>query len=619
MSWTNELLNIYDNFYSQSLNTENPMLPISHSTAKAQIEVTIDETGNFVSAYKLNKEEQETIIPVTENSGTRSSGISPMPFDDKLIYIAGDYKEYVTGKNSDNSQYYNAYMNQIKDWMNSKFTHPAVKALYLYLSKKALMSDLIKSDILVLDDKINKLDSKIKILGEAQEKLFVRFCIAYDDLTKSPKTWLDSTLFESFIQFNKSIMNNVDLCYITGEIVPVTYKHPAKVLKGSDKAKLISTNDSSGFTYRGRFSNKEEAISVGYDTSQKIHNALKWLISRSGMKFDTMSFIVWESNMADVPDIRQEPSKWQDLDNIDFDELIENESYTSDEQYMALLKQMIFSFRDKLEPHSKIMLLGLDAATTGRLSIATYSELEASLFYKNLLNWHQNIATYRYNTSKHLMEIKSFSVYDIIKCAFGTEQSKNLKCDTKLLSKTILRLFDCMALGASLPVDIVNNLYHKASNPLAYDEYYNFRLVTEVACGLIRKKNIERKRGITCMAYDPKETNRSYLFGCLLAIADKAERDTYEKGDEGRVTNAKRFWNMFSSRPYQTWDIISKHLNYYYDKMNANKRVYYQKLTQEVMDKMSLDDFMKHEPLSPEYLLGYNHFMSYMYTKKEEQ
>lgn len=52
---------------------------------------------------------------------------------------------------------------------------------------------------------------------------------------------------------------------------------------------------------------------------------------------------------------------------------------------------------------------------------------------------------------------------------------------------------------------------------------------------------------------DKTSTDRSYLFGRLLAVADKLERDTFDMGED-RVTNAKRLWNMFSVRPYYTWE-----------------------------------------------------------------
>lgn len=79
MSWTNELYQVYENFHDQ---TEFPvsMVPIYHSSTKVQIEISIREDGEFSSARRLTKEEELTVLPVTEDSGARSSGIAPMPF-----------------------------------------------------------------------------------------------------------------------------------------------------------------------------------------------------------------------------------------------------------------------------------------------------------------------------------------------------------------------------------------------------------------------------------------------------------------------------------------------------------------------------------------------------------
>lgn len=52
MSWTNELYKIYE-YNIQAENTDMP--PVSHTTAKAQIEVTIDENGVFMSAATVDK------------------------------------------------------------------------------------------------------------------------------------------------------------------------------------------------------------------------------------------------------------------------------------------------------------------------------------------------------------------------------------------------------------------------------------------------------------------------------------------------------------------------------------------------------------------------------------
>ena len=100
MSWANELYQIFENFHDRT-DFSKRMLPISHSTAKAQIEITIREDGTFSSAKLVEKEDSETVIPVTEDSCTRTSGVVPMPYAEKLPYIAGDYGAYTGKSNQD--------------------------------------------------------------------------------------------------------------------------------------------------------------------------------------------------------------------------------------------------------------------------------------------------------------------------------------------------------------------------------------------------------------------------------------------------------------------------------------------------------------------------------------
>ena len=117
------------------------------------------------------------------------------------------------------------------------------------------------------------------------------------------------------------------------------------------------------------------------------------------------------------------------------------------------------------------------------------------------------------------------------------------------------------------------------------------------------------------MAYDPGCTDRSYLYGCLLAVADKAEQDTYDK-DEGkkRITNARRYWRAFASRPYQTWKIIEERLRPYLDKDNRlNAR--YTKHINGIMEKFSsVEEFADDSKLSPMYLIGYHHYNALLWA-----
>lgn len=630
MSWTDELYKVYEQQCNNEKMGEIVLLPVAHSTANAQIEVTLKADGTFVSATALSKEDGlNTIIPVTEDSGGRTSGVCAMPLADKLIYIAGDYSNYVGGKKSDNSAYFKAYIEQLERWKNSSHSHPSVNAMYSYLMQKTLMKDLVYGHILQVNEETGLLEDKVNIAGIAQADCFVRFRV-YGGVSE---TWLDKSLYDSFIAWNNEEMADVDLCYATGKTEAVTYKHPSKIRNTGDKSKLISANDESGFTYRGRFSDKTEAISVSYDFSQKMHNALRWLIQRQGisisemgkkresMLFDTLQLVVWTSSLEETHNLIG-CAYDEDDDEFFGEEIIVPDTEV---KYRDFLRKRIFGTKH-FDIDSKVMLMGVDAATTGRLSISIYEELEHSRLLEQLIKWHSETGALRYYSKYQTSGINSFAVREIINCAYGIENGSGfLETKPEIVKENVLRLLPCITQGRAIPADIVHNLVKKASNPLADEHGYNHRKVIETACGMIRKQNFDRKRGIISMAYDPNEKDRSYLFGCLLAIADAAEYATYDENDKkSRITNAKRYWSMFAKRPFTTWATIEKQVRIYMTKLEKNQRVsyeFYEKEFNSVMEKFELNEFSDNSQLSSAYLLGYHHYNHKLkdFKKTEEE
>ena len=639
MSWTQELYKVYERYYGLD-DGEKLLLPVSHAVRNAQIEISISQEGCFASARKIDdKIEGQTVIPVTEDSGTRSSGIAPHPLEDKLFYIAGDYKQYAAGKKADNTTAYESYLDQLAKWKNSSHSCLAVEAVYNYLSKGTVISDLIQASVLVLDEKTGKLKETEKIQGIAQEDSFVRFRVEYEDLFLESRLWKDSELYQKFIDFYAEQAGEKQLCYATGEIVPCTYKHPAQIRNSGDKAKLISANDESGFSYRGRFSTKREAISVSYDFSQKIHNALKWLIEKQGLNIDSMVLIIWETSLKPLPNILEAsenlrmPQNESEEQNSEDD--IEDLEDLEDEQsekastldtvpaYKKWLRQAIWGQVSELSENSKSMILALDAATMGRLSISVYEEMATSELYRNMEIWHSDSAWLRFNWKEKKRYIKSFSLYEIADYAFGTEQGSKVECKNEFRKSVILRLIPCVTEKRDIPADIVANLVRRASRPLAYHKTYNWMNVLEAACGMIRKSMLEQQRKRkekedVPVALDHECRQRDYLYGRLLAVAEAAERATYEE-NETRVTNACRYFETFSNRPYQTWNVIYSRLRPYLNRMKPGQRVFFEKMVSEISDKFTTEDYCCNDKLKPEYLLAYYCQLNEIYTKKEDK
>lgn len=619
LQWTNELYRIYERFCGHPIDGDTAvLLPVAHSTTNVQIEVTLSEDGTFQSAKKIeDKKDAVTIIPETEDSSRTSNG-TPKPLVDELIYLAGDCAIYVPEKKEKAQKSYIAYMEQLKNWAEGEYSHPAIRAIFIYLKKGCLIKDLLSASVLSLENNTGKLDS-------VQIKYKVRFRVYQQDFTKRSETWLDSTLYESWIAQNQkqNISQKVpQLCYATGKVTECSYKHPNKIRNAGDKAKLFSANDESGFSYRGRFQNKEQAVSIGYDFSQKMHNALRWMIQRQGNPIGkTMMLLAWESNLEAIPNLMEssfemssgykEQCKKSQEDDINIFDIPTND-FGADvapertfASYREDLIKMIRGYQRNMEPLSNVTVMVLDSATTGRLSMTMYAQMEHSEFFENLKAWHEQTA-WRYWRKKKF-DIFSFDLRDIVNCAYGTEQGNVLKCDDKLKSFVVNRLLPCVLEKQAFPMDLLQALCNRASSPQAYEQKYNWDLVVACACGMLRKKICEQK-GECNMELDETCTRRDYLYGRLLAVAEVAESVVLNKkeGNDARITNARRYFTAFVNQPYRTWNIIRQRLEPYISFMPKPQRNYYCTLIDEITGMFDHAAFMDNSKLEPEYLHAYS-------------
>ncbi len=612
MSWISKLYETYENCQSEvgrQIEGQTTLLPIAHSTQNAQIEVVLDAQGNYLRAKIVEKADAVTIIPVTEDSAARGNGNMPHPLCDKLIYTAADYAQYAGKKKSE--EYHQNYIDRLEQWCSSPYANAKVNAVFMYLQKGTLISDLIKNKILFCGqdngllekwegDK-NNAPAIFKVSNAMQSDAFVRFRVeAPNDLQSA--VWLDKAVWDSWIQFYLSRTAQTDLCFVTGEYRTSTEKHPAKIRNTADKAKLISANDTSNFTFRGRFRDKDQAVSVSYEVSQKAHTALRWLIGKQGYQNGDQSIVAWGTHNQIIPPV------WDDTEDLlsDKDEA-EPVIVTTEQEFAQRLNKAIAGYRQNLDHSSEIVVLGLDSATTGRLSITYYRELQGDEYLERVQKWHETCAwkhTYKKAVDgvdkngkdrlKSIAFIGAPSPKDIALAAYGKEVNDKLK------KATIERLLPCIIDGAKLPSDLVLSAVQRASNPVAIEQW-EWNKTLSIACALYCK--LKEKENFQ-MALEENNTDRNYLYGRLLAIADQIENMAYDKWGE-RPTNAMRYMNMFSQRPFKTWQIIAERLNPYEMKL-GNKCSRYRNLISEICTLFQFGDYTSDTSLNGAYLLGFH-------------
>ena len=632
MSYVNELIDLYNKNQDKigviEYRGDIPyvLLPPFHTTVTAQITVTIDQNGNFMRAELVAQDDKMTIIPVTEKSGSRTAGKEPHPLCDNLRYLAGDYKDYY----KDDGVCNELYMSQIEKWEKSTYSHEKVKAIYLYLKKATLIKDLVEQKIIKLNDN-NQIDDKENMEGIVQTKAFVRFIIRStgENLHREipDECWKDRTLQDCYIKYVRSQEREKGTCYLTGNMESISYLHSKKIRNEGDGAKLISANDSQNFTYRGRFANREEAVAVGSETSQIVHNTLKWIIRKQGAFFDTMTIVTWESDQLSMPkwnmdtesiiteyENEQEENDWDSWD----DDWSEDNPITAEKFYKALN-----GYGKKVDNTSNMILLAFDAATPGRLAMIENVTLDTARYLKNIEKWHNdcNWIHEKWKDGKRIQFWGMVGVRDIADILFGIENKGKLSIvdgnGKKLYAEVAKRLLPCIWYGSNIPYDYVNLAVVKASNPLTYKERKNWERVLTLACSMVKKNEKDRNKEEWNVALDKSAKDRSYLYGRLLAVADRIEYMTYDAKDNGRITNAKRYMSTFSQRPYETWKVIEENIQPYLAKLDVVKRKYYENLLSEICNLFDIDKFKENKKLDGLYLLGF-HSQEYDLRFKKE-
>lgn len=628
MSWLEKCYETYENCQQeigiQKFQAEGdkrsyvPLLPVAHTTQLVNIEVELDQNGDFQDARLLAKDEQTTIIPCTEESSARTSGIVPHPLVDKLQYIAADYPAYGGTKKSG----WNLYHTQLQDWCSSPYADAKVCAVLRFLEKGCLVASLVQKHILFLDENgkmptkwTGNKDEKPKILetlaSADQTESFVRFRVGGIDLAQ------DEAVRESFIHYYEMKQQRVDYCTVQGKQMAVSTLSPYKIRNPGDRAKLISSNDSTNYTYRGRFVTAEQALSIGYETTQKAHSALRWLISKQGCSNGDQTVVVWGTKGEPIPDITADSMDLGDDFAAAFAQLGQPQLPPATEsEYAERFNKAIQGYGKALDEKANTVVMILDSATQGRLSIRYYRELAGSELMKNITDWHRNFAwklNYRSapESAKPGQKPKwkrvSFwgapSPADIAKAAYGE------KADKKIIQQTVERLVPCITEGKYLPRDLMLSAVHRATAGIGL-EPWEYQKTCGIACALIcgyYHRNKKEDFVMTDGKYvDETIDDRSYLFGRILACAEQIERRVQSQTGETRPTNAERLRLVFVQRPAKTTALLQQKLTPYLNRMRANgvSRDKRYSTLQELVGRLGAEKYTN-KPLNELYLLGY--------------
>lgn len=599
MSWIKSLYDTYESNKSHIGKEEDGvvLLPIFHITTKAHLTVILNEKGEFVDATPV-EDEENIIIPCTEESSVRSgSKATPHILNDKIQYCAKNYDKY-------GSKYhgYKTYVDNLRKWYEFNPLNKKLAAVYRYVENGTLIDDLIKSSIFEISEEGIVLGPKAKgKIKVGAMDIFIRWQVETSNMEEEYRTWKDFELYNHWIEYYLSTMENEGFCYVLGKNAPLESKHPKSIYNMCANAKIISSNDTSDFTFRGRFDAAQEAYGLSYEVSQKAHNALKWLIQKQGYNRGRKSVICWVNSTVELPDPL--------ADNFGLDDFEEEQSTdsTTAEDIAHKLKLELSGYRRKFSEEEKVHLLELESVTDGRLSITYYQEINILEYISRLEKWYESmiwVQRYRPYGDKEgpAYFIGVPSPYNIAQTSYGYNKS----VDEVLKQKTVSRLLSCIVEGRKIPQDLVELAYRKTVNRVAFEDKWLFEKSLSITCSLIKKYKYDYQKEVYSMALDRERSSRDYLYGRLLAVAQNIEQWALNKANEDRMTNADRLMARFSTHPYSTWQTIELSIKPYLSKIGGSGAASREKLLDEIMDRFDPEEFISEKPLTGEFLLGYH-------------
>ena len=450
------------------------------------------------------------------------------------------------------------------------------------------------------------------------------------------KCWIDfynSPLCEEDVRANFSAkdqqkrIRTTSLNYVGGTHAKIAAYHPAKIRNAGSSAKIISSNDTSNFTFRGRFLTDSEACQISSEATQKSHSALRWLIKKQGVAVgDGLSVVVWNQAGDDFPPLtagstdllpvksRTADENQKDEDDVlfdfGFDEPEKEEPqgiYSTSSEFASAMNKRLLGYYGDIKNPQNIMVMAIKEATPGqgRVSIILYRELQNSDMLKALESWHNRISwhlTYwekkseKGGKSRLVRTVGTPSPKTIAECAYGERVKANL------VEKTVQRILPCILDGGVIPSDLETQCVRSASNLLAVESYRR-DIVLETACAVYKYNHHKEDFKL---ALEENRTSRDYLFGRLLAVEQQYENAALRKAGQERETNAVRYMQQFSMHPSKTWLMLYK------DKLPAYRRHleprfvnWFEKQIQDISTLFKDDDYMNDKPLSGEFLLGY--------------
>ena len=540
--------------------------------------IVIDRNGNFIrfEDRRINNKEAQVFL-VKKHVG-RSSAPAANYLYDNAAYVLG-----VSDK-EDADKYYNTFKKGIEEIYLAHPTNDTIKAVRLfYLHEHTAIIESIQQDSLWEDIRknLNKKYSIFSFLIEGESEI----AATNKELLSTP----DVTQKEGY-----------SICLVSGEKGRLVETTTATMIQGSQAtAKLVSFQIKSGYDSYGKEKGNNAPISekaeFAYTTAL---NHMLGTKSKNKFLIGTRTFLFWASRDDEAGKKVEESI----FDLFGFNNA-EDDPNRKIEQ-VRIVFRAIYSGALHTSLEDKFYILGL-APNSARIAVVYWAEIPLFEFATRINKHFEDMEVV--DTRK---ERKPY--YDLRSIISTVTLGGKVSDATPNLADAVVKsIFEGLPYPQTLYASCIRRIRAESS-----DKDKNPVNITRAA---IIKAHLNRlinnQQNISVMI-DKDNNNQGYLCGRLFATFEKIQEEA-----NGQHSIRERYMNAASATPSTVFATIFNLSAHHAENLNEGRRIFFEKLKQEILDKISADGFPAHLDLQDQgrFFVGYYQQRQDFFTGKDKE
>lgn len=386
-----------------------------------------------------------------------------------------------------------------------------------------------------------------------------------------------------------------NLCLVSGKHGASVETTTATMIPGSQAiAKLVAFQVNSGYDSYGKTKCGNAPISeeaeFAYTTAL---NTMLQKGSRNKFMLGTRTFVFWASNNNEASMETEESL----FDLLGFSEDA-NDDPNAKIMKVRRVFESIYSGIMKTGLDDKFYILGL-APNSARIAVVYWSETTLKDFAEKILRHFSDMEIHDTRKDKKpYMGIREI----ISSVTLGGKMSDATPNLPEAVVKSIFQ-------GLPYPA----TLYSACLRRIRAEQKLTITRAAIIKAYLNRQSNNNKKIDIML---DKGNNNQGYLCGRLFAVLDKIQEEA------NNISSIReRYMNAASATPSTVFATILNLSQHHAEKLNEGRKISFEKIKQEIFDKLPADGFPTHLDLQDQgrFFVGYYHQRQDFFTSKKEQ